>query len=193
MTMLRKTPTSSPSGVPLRRPVDGSKSAQRGLFEIENESESPPASNAEGVKAYSAPCSTLRLGDPEIVGGVFCDGAVTSIENGPSTACSAPSLAAMTMPSYVPTSSSPGSPASSPVDASKLAQAGAFSTLKISVSPSRSDAVGMNAYSVPAATVAGGSPDIDGGVFTVASRTTISNGGSVVVARPSVTAITTSR
>src|SRR5690606_23443835 len=93
----------------------------------------------------------------------------------------------------MPTSSSAGKPASSPVDASKLAQSGAFSTVKISVSPSRSDAVGMNAYSVPAATVPGGSPEIEGAVLTVARRTVISNGGSVVVARPSVTAITTSR
>src|SRR5690606_2042048 len=83
---------------------------------------------------------------------------------------------------------SPGSPASSPVDASKLAQAGAFSTLQISVSPSRSDAVGMNAYSVPAATVAGGSPDVDGGVAAAAGRPTTPTRRRVVVDRPSVAA-----
>src|SRR5690606_5161096 len=131
--------------------------------------------------------------EPVMTGGLFWDGAVTVIENAASVALSTPSLTLIVMPSYVPTSPSPGVPDNCPVDGSKRLHTGPFCSENVRMSPSTSSAVGVNEYSVPAATVAGGVPEIVGGVFTPASRTTIWNGGSVTVDAPSLTAITMSR
>src|SRR5690606_7641595 len=146
---------------------------------IENVSGSPSGSNADGAKTYSWPCSTLRVGEPVMSGGLFWDGAVTVIENAASAALSTPSLTLIVMPSYVPTSPSPGVPDNCPVGGSKPLHTGPFCSENVRMSPSTSSAVGVNEYSVPAGTVAGGAPGIVGGVFTPGSRTTIWTGGSV--------------
>jgi hypothetical protein len=66
------------------------------------------------------------------------------MENGGSAALSTPSLTEITMADAVPTCESPGVPDSRPVEVLKLAQAGRFAMLYVSVCPSGSDPVGVN-------------------------------------------------
>ena len=77
-------------------------------------------------------------GEPEMVGAWLAS--VTVIENAGSDALARPSVTAMTMFEWV--TRVVGVPESSPVRLSKLAHDGLFCTLKPSVSPSSSAAVG---------------------------------------------------
>jgi len=61
-------PTLLSAGVPERRPVAVSNSAQAGRFAIEKPSASPSASAATGTNVYFWPAVTLAPGEPEIVG-----------------------------------------------------------------------------------------------------------------------------
>ncbi len=89
-------------------------------------------------------------GTPEIVGGVFVVGigagvvaAVTCIEKAGNDVIKTPSETLTTTPLEVPTLTATGDPASTPVAVSKVAHAGAFWTLKVSKSPSGSEAWGV--------------------------------------------------
>src|ERR1700732_1751034 len=99
-------------------------------------------------------------GLPEIV-----SRATTLIENAGNDAESVPSLTLMTMFEYVPACADVGAPDSVPLVVLKLAQAGRFCTLNVSLSPSGSDAVGVKLYSDPTATPVAGCPKMVGGVF----------------------------
>jgi hypothetical protein len=68
----------------------------------------------------------------------------TVIENAGSDVVALPSLALMTMFAYEPTFVAAGVPDNRPVLALKVAQVGLFATLKVSASPSASDAEGWN-------------------------------------------------
>src|SRR5688572_2067107 len=68
ISMLVKLPTSSLSGVPVRRPVARSNVAQAGFRLIVNSSVSPSGSLAFGVNSYNSPARMLGGGEPEIVG-----------------------------------------------------------------------------------------------------------------------------
>ena len=68
ITMPELVPTLLESGVPARLPVELLKVAQLGLFEMENVSAAPFASEAAGVKEYATPTCALVDGVPEIVG-----------------------------------------------------------------------------------------------------------------------------
>ena len=67
------------------------------------------------------------------------------MENAGSALVAVPLLALMTMLEYVPTADFAGVPASRPVLLLKLAQGGRLATEKVSVLPSGSLAVGVNA------------------------------------------------
>ena len=73
-----------------------------------------------------------------------------------------PSVTEIVTPLYVPTSPSVGIPDSLPVADSNVAQRGMFCTLKVSVSPSGSDALGVNEYVSPILTAPAGFPEIVG-------------------------------
>ena len=74
----------------------------------------------------------------------------------------------------------PGVPCNVPFVGLNVAQAGRFVMLKVSVPPSGSLAVGVNAYAVPAVTNVGGTPVIVGGWFG-AALTTIENAASAAL------------
>jgi hypothetical protein len=74
-----------------------------------------------------------------------------------------PSLTLITMLAWLPVLV--GVPARRPVLVLNVAQVGRFAMLKVSVLPSASVAVGVNAYCAPTVAVDGGVPLIDGGVF----------------------------
>jgi hypothetical protein len=132
---------------------------------------------------------------------VFCVGGVqlsvaepvvvvdaTTIANAGSEAVELPSLTRMTMFEYVPVCVLLGVPDSLPVVVLKAAQAGLFAMLKVSVLPSGSLAVGVNAYATPVRTEVGGVPEIVGGRFVVPEvLTVIENAGSAALATPSLT------
>ena len=76
-----------------------------------------------------------------------------------------------------------GVPDSLPVVVLNAAQAGLFVMLNVSVLPSGSLAVGVNAYATPVLTDVGGVPEIVGGWFVVPPEvlTVIENGASDAV------------
>ena len=85
------------------------------------------------------PAATEVGGEPEIV-----SAALTWIENAGSDAEAVPSLTVITMPEYVPTLAALGVPERVPLVLLKVSQAGRLATLKVSLSPSGSLAVGVN-------------------------------------------------
>src|SRR5688572_19156645 len=180
MPMLENVPTLPAAGVPCSRPVVVLNVAQVGLFVMLNVSVPPSESLAVGVNEYCVPTVAVVGGVPEIDGGTFA-GALTTIENVASCALPpCPSLTPMPMFENVPTFAAVGVPANRPVAVLKVAQVGRFVMLKVSVPPSGSLAVGVNAYAVPAATDVGGAPEIVGGWFG-AALTTIENDASAAL------------
>ena len=75
-----------------------------------------------------------------------------------SAALKLPSLTLITMPEVVPTSLLPGVPVKAPVLVLKLAQLGLLLMLKLNVSSSGSDAVGVKLYGASCDTVVAGEP-----------------------------------
>ena len=138
-------------------------------MEMENVSASLSGSEAPGVNEYVAPAFTLLGGVPEIRGGEFAAAALTVIENAARLAEDKPSETLITMFPSVPASPIVGMPDSLPVDESKLAQGGCFEIENVSVSPSSSDADGVNEYISPAFTLPGGVPEIRGAVLAGAA------------------------
>ena len=129
-------------------------------------------------------------GTPVIVGGRF-GGALTTIENVASCALPpCPSLTLMPMLENVPTLAVAGVPCRRPVVVLNVAHVGRLVTLKVSVPPSESLAVGVNEYSVPAVTVVGGAPEIDGGTFGTALTTIEKAASCAVPPCPSLTPTT---
>jgi hypothetical protein len=106
-------------------------------------------------------------------------------------AVSEPSLTVMTIPLVAPTSAGPGVPDSRPVAELNEAQAGALATLNVSVLPSGSDAVGVNAYALPCRTAVGGLPVIVGGRFGGKPTVIEKAGNCAAPPRPSFTEIVT--
>src|SRR5688572_16831966 len=86
----------------------------------------------------------------------------------------------------VPTLAVAGVPLSRPVVVLKAAQLGRFAIANVSVPPSGSLAVGVNAYATPTVAVVAGVPEIVGGRFAGA-LTVIVNAGSAALAEPSLT------
>jgi hypothetical protein len=84
-------------------------------------------------------------GVPEIVGGSLAvvTGAVTSIENGGSSALARPLLTLMMMFESAPSSAAEGVPLNVPFSALKLAQTGLFRMRNVSVLEPDSDVVGV--------------------------------------------------
>jgi hypothetical protein len=135
---------------------------------------------------------------------VFCAGGVqlsvaepvvvvddTTIANAGSEAVEVPSLTLILMFENVPVCALLGVPDNRPVVVLKAAQAGLFVMLKVSVLPSGSRAVGVNAYATPVRTEVGGVPEIVGGWFVVPEvLTVIENAGSEALATPSLTLMT---
>lgn len=68
ITMLPDVPTLAAVGVPVNWPVVELKLAQDGLPEIENLSVVPRGPLALGVKAYAVPATSVRAGEPDMVG-----------------------------------------------------------------------------------------------------------------------------
>ncbi len=105
---------------------------------------------------------------------VFCVGAaqssvalplavwVTAIAKAGKVALVVPSLTAMAMFEYVPTLAAVGVPDNSPVALLKVAQLGAFFTLKLSTVPLGSVVAGVKLYALPSSTEASGVPDMVG-------------------------------
>src|SRR5262245_60736681 len=87
------------------------------------------------------------------------------MENAGSSTVSLPSLTVMTMLLYVPTSVPDGRPVKRPVCVSNVAHDGRLRILKLSASPSASLAHGWYWYGTPAVAVAGGRPEMTGGVL----------------------------
>jgi hypothetical protein len=104
-----------------------------------------------------------------------------------------PSLTEMAMPEYVPVWVDDGVPVSDPVAVLNIAQAGLLRTLKASVLPSASEALGVNAYRLPAEIDVAGVPEIAGAVlvFSGASGavTEMLNAGNELDKYPSETLI----
>ena len=71
-------------------------------------------------------------------------GALTVMPNAGNDVLAVPSLTDMAIPEYVPAWEDEGVPDSDPVAVLKIAQAGLFDTLKASMLPSESLAVGVN-------------------------------------------------
>src|SRR6202035_4821418 len=94
---------------------------------------------------------TLVAGVPEMLG-VSTPGVCTWIENAGREADCVPSLTLIRMLPQVPASAECGVPESSPVLELKVAQAGAFTMLKVSARPCGSLATGVKEYSEPAST-----------------------------------------
>ena len=130
------------------------------------------------------PTVAVAGGVPEIVGGWFA--ALTVIANAGSAADALPSLTLITMLLCV--CAALGVPCSAPVLILNVAQVGRLLILNVSVPPSGSFAVGVNAYAVPTVAVVGGVPEIVGGWF--AALTMIENAGNDADALPSLTLIT---
>jgi hypothetical protein len=114
--------------------------------------------------------------------------ATTLIENAGNDAENVPSLTLITMFEYVPACEDVGAPDSVPLVVLKLAQAGGFCTLNVSLSPSGSDAVGVKVYSDPTLADVGGLPEIVGGEFAL--ETVMENAASALDCVPSLTLIT---
>src|SRR5688500_14836814 len=88
--------------------------------------------------------------------------AVTVIEKAAREAVALPSLTVITMPDVVPAWLAVGEPESLPSDGLKVAQAGLLAMVKLSVSPSPSDAAGVKLYAVSAFALVGGTPEMVG-------------------------------
>ena len=133
-------------------------------------------------------------GVPLIVGGELFVGAVTAIEKGPNAALALLSLTLIEMFPNVPVVPVGGTPARRPVCVSNDAQAGLFAIAKIRESWSASEAVGTNAYIVPATTDVIGAPEIVGGELvvggtTAGGTTVMTKAASAMVVFPSLTEI----
>lgn len=110
-----------------------------------------------------------------LAGGVGCEGGgsaggdgggnavATVMEKPGKAALASPSDTEMTMDALLPTSASDGAPESRPVCVLKLSHEGRADTVKVSVSPSASDAVGWNCQGLPATAEVVGAPLITGG------------------------------
>ena len=72
----------------------------------------------------------------------------------------------------------------------KLAHAGMFWMLKVSVMPLGPDAVGVKLYTEPAVTPVGGVPEMVGGLAGLGLETVMLKAASALVWKPSVTLIT---
>jgi hypothetical protein len=84
-----------------------------------------------------------------------------------------------------------GVPCKRPVVVLNVAQDGAFEIENVNASPSGSEAVGWNEYSVPCITDAAGVPEIVGARFVTTLATAIENAGKLADALPSLTLIWT--
>jgi len=113
--------------------------------------------------------------------------ACTVIENTGSVAVALPSDALIAMFEVVVASLAAGVPLNRPVVLLNAAHDGLLTIENVSVWPSGSDAVGVNAYAWPTVTDDGGVPLMTGARF--AACTVIENAGSAAVAVPSDTAI----
>ena len=132
----------------------------------------------------------LRVGGVQLsVAEPVVDVVDTTIANVGSETVEVPSLTLMRMFENVPVCALLGVPDSLPVVVLNAAQAGLFAMLNVSVLPSGSRAVGVNAYATPVRTEVGGVPEIVGGWFVVPPEvlTVIENAGSEAVATPSLT------
>jgi hypothetical protein len=110
------------------------------------------------------------------------------IENAGSVAVALPSDTAIAMLEYVVASLAAGVPLSPPVAVLNVAQDGLFAIEKVSVWPSGSDAVGVNAYAWPTVTDDGGVPLMTGARFV--DWTVIEKAGSEDDTLPSLTLMT---
>src|SRR5687768_6955855 len=137
-------PTLPAPGVPDRRPVHASNVAQDGRFAMVNESVSPSASVATGLKSYACPSRAAVGGAPAIVGAELPAG-TTSMANGASSAVELPSVTRMTMSTCTPSAAAVGVPPRRPDDDWNDAHGGSLTMLKTSGAPSGSDATGTNA------------------------------------------------
>jgi hypothetical protein len=88
--------------------------------------------------------------------------ATTCTVNAASVLVALPSETLIVIVALEPTSPCPGVPETLPVDVLNVAHAGRPVTLNDSVSPSASEAVGVNEYCVPATTDVAGAPDMEG-------------------------------
>jgi hypothetical protein len=101
--------------------------------------------------------------------GVVAAGAVTWMVKGASWAVAVPSDTLMVIEAYVPALPVEGVPESTPEDVSNVAHEGMFWIEKVSASPLVAVTLGWNEYSVPAATVVSGVPEIAGGLVVCAA------------------------
>jgi hypothetical protein len=122
------------------------KLAQEGRLTTRKESGAPLGSDADGVKEYGCPTTTLAAGVPEIVGGAVggvVDCPVIVIRNGPTVAVPMPSDTPISIAFVMPTSAALGVPLSSPVAGLKVAQLGIFVMSKVSAELSASETAGV--------------------------------------------------
>jgi hypothetical protein len=126
--------------VPESVPLVALKTAHAGRFVMLKVSGSPSASDAVGRNEYDLPTVATFPGAPEIVGGLLPED--TAIENAGSAVVTWPSFTLIAMFEWVRLSEDGGVPYSLPVKRLKLAHAGLLAMLKLSVSPSESEAVG---------------------------------------------------
>ena len=115
--------------------------------------------------------------------------AVTEIENAGRLVVAVPSFTLITMPDAVPTLFEAGVPLSEPLALSNVAHDGLPWMLNVSGSPSRSAAVGLNAYGWP---VGRGrySASLRSSALRFACVTLMANAGRLAEAVPSLTLIT---
>ena len=148
ITMGPKLPAEPAGGVPLRLPVLLLNASQAGLPVTLKVSALPSASDADGWKLYATPSVTVVVGLPPMVGAEF-GVSVTLIENGGSVAESVPSDTEITMGPTLPAEPAGGVPLRRPVLLLNASHAGLPETLKVSASPSASDADGWKLYATP--------------------------------------------
>src|SRR5512138_1394323 len=141
------------------------------------------------------PAATLVIGTPEIVGGAFDAGGVTTMVNAGSETAAWPSLTEITMSANVPTFATSGVPVNLPSVGLNVAQAGRLRIENVSASLFGSLAVGLNVYAAPATTDTAGVPEIVGGPFVPDDvlLTVRSKAGNSVCCLPSDTQMTTPR
>lgn len=125
----------------------------------------PSGSLAVGANAKYDSAVAVVEGAPEIVGGRFATLATAIEKVGSAAVPPFPSATLMVIPAKLPTLELDGRPLSLPDDGSKAAQAGLLATENVSVSPSKSLAVGVNAYATPGVAVDGGTPAIVGALL----------------------------
>jgi hypothetical protein len=130
--------------VPESWPVAILKFAQEGLFWILNESASPLASAAVGLKLYAAEAGTDVAGLPEMVGAALVTPLVTRIENGGRDDDSLPSLAVTTIFGNVAFMPAGAVPVNTPVYRLKLPHEGLPDMLNRIRSPFASVAFASN-------------------------------------------------